>query len=68
MAKEHHKADPELVKTPVEYLCGDPEAHEHEKDEGIYDGEPGLPKRTAAKDHIPSLIRDEAPGLPKRKG
>lgn len=68
MAKSEHKADEKLIKTPVEYLCGDPEAHEHEKAEGKFNGEPGLPQRTGSKEALPELTRDEAKGLPHRKG
>lgn len=63
-----HKADPKLLRTPVEYLCGDPEAHEEEASGGTFNGEPDLPKRTETRFGVPEKVRDTEGDLPARKG
>lgn len=64
MAKEH-KADKDLVSTPMEYLCGDPK--EFESGEGEYNGVPGLPKRTGSKFGVPEQTLVDVEGYPKGK-
>lgn len=65
MSKQH-KPDSDLVKSPVEYLCGDP--HALDSSAGIYDGVPGLPQRTESKNAVPEKLQDTAGGLPGKKG
>ena len=42
---KEHKIDGKLIHSPVEGLCGNPK--EVAPAGGVYDGEPGYPKRSA---------------------
>lgn len=56
------KPDSKLVNTPVEDLCGNPK--NVAPGGGVFDGEPGLPKRTGGV--LPEKTRDEVRPLPKK--
>ena len=50
------KPDSELIKSPVDELCGNPD--KLKSGGGTWDGEKNLPKRTTGGDGVPERTRD----------
>ena len=52
-----------IIKTPLDSIAGNPPNPMSKGSPGVYDGEPGYPKRTS-NSGCPEKIRDNPPGGP----
>ena len=58
MAEYEHKIDSKLIHGPVTDTCGDPNVRN--PGNGVYNGEPGWPKRTGSSTALPEKTLDDA--------